>query len=336
MDQDLRRTCELFIRNKDYLSNTFRWEGSAMHLVGSAILTAHDVEPETEPLKECAAIIKDNAPMLSPLRGYLKIMLTCNMLFSDDPEEYYRNVERAHNLIRITRRRRDQQYYLAAIALCNVINDKEELLGLVDTANEIYSRLKGIKGFLDMEKGFVLASVIAATSIKDIDTYFEEVEKCAAMLEDSYGRDYYTVELSCVLAIERADAGFKCGRLKEIIRLLDAQGIRYSSGAELPVLGTLAMLDLTNAETAGALAEADEFLRNCHGFGTFGCGSDKRHMYAALLVMCTYASVIGIDNLTASSVLQSAVTSQFAAMAASTMMVSSAVLEAMDTEFRLY
>jgi hypothetical protein len=57
------------------------------------------------------------------------------------------------------------------------------------------------------------------------------------------------------------------------------------------------MLDLTNSETAGALKEADAYLRSCKGFGTFGCGPDKRHMYAALLVMCTYASVTMAEQM---------------------------------------
>lgn len=336
MDADLKRTCEMFIRNRELLSDTFRWEGSAMHLIGSAVLTAHDVEPDIETLTRQAAIIRENAGMLSPLRGYLKIMLICNMILSDDPEEYFRNVERAYNLIRITRRRKDPQYYLAAIAMCNVVKDKEELLGITDRANEIFARLRTEEGFGDDEKGYVLAAAIAATGVSDIDAFFAEADKCRALLDDSTGRGCHVTELCCILAIDKAAAEFKCARLKEIFRLMEAEGIRTASGSELPVLGTLAMLDLTNSETAGALKEADAYLRSCKGFGTFGCGPDKRHMYAALLVMCTYASVTMAEQMASSSVLADAVNAQFAAMAASTMIVTSAVYEALDTDPRLF
>lgn len=336
MDADLTRTCEMFIRNRELLSDTFRWEGSAMHLIGSAVLTSHDMEPDIDILKKQATIIRENAGMLSPLRGFLKIMLICNMLFSEDPEDYYKNVERAYNLIRITRRKRDSQFYLAAMAMCNVIEDKEELLGLVDKSNELFNKLLDVEGFTRDEKGFTLASIIAATGVEDFDSYLTETRRCAELLGDILVTDSHMLELCLILALDRANAEFKCGRLKEIFRLMETEGIRTSTGPELPVLGTLALLDLTNAETVGALCEVDAYLRGCKGFGTFGCGPDKRHMYAALLVMCTYASVVQAEQSAAASIVRESVISQFAAMAASTMMVTSAVYEALDSELRLY
>ena len=229
MDADLQRTCEMFIRNRDLLSETFRWEGSAMHTIGSAVLTSHSMEPEIDKMKECAQIIKDNAGMLSPLRGYLKIMVICNMLLSSDPEEYFRNIERAYNLIRITRRMRDQQFYLAAIAMCNVVADKEELLGMVDKTNEIYARLRNVKNFREDGKGYVLAAVVAATHTVDIDAYLAEAERCSEMLEDTFDNTSDLTELCCILALDKANAELKCVRLKEIFRLLDAEGIDRKS-----------------------------------------------------------------------------------------------------------
>lgn len=335
MDADLQKTCDLFIKNRDLLKDTFRWEGSAMHLIGSAVLTAHDLYPDISSLTACAGVIKENSGMLSPLRGHLKILMICNMLLSSDYREYYKNVDRAYNLIRITRRFRDQRYYLASIAMANAVTDKEELLGLVDKAGDIYNRLKEVSGFTDDGTGFVTASIIAATGIESVEDYFAEVESCLDNLEEEFGRNVHTISLCCILALDKANAGFKCARLREIYRALDAEGIKYGKGSDLPVLGSLTMLDMTNAEIAGALREADSFLRTQPGFDRFGCGPDKRHMYAVLLVMCTYASVVYSEQAAEASVVNGAVMSQFMAMGAGTMMVTTAVYDALSSELQI-
>lgn len=336
MDADLMRTCEMFIRNRDLLSDTFRWDGSAMHLIGAAILTEHETEPEIETLKQCASIIKENASMLSPLRGHLRIILICSMMMSDDPEEYYNNVQRAYNLIRITRKKRDERFYLSALSMCNTISDKEELLGEVDRANEICAELKNLPGFAQDERGFVDAGIISSAGVTDVQTFASEAAKCVAALEDTFGRSSDLAELACILALDKNSAGFKCGRLKEIYRMLDSEGIRYGRGDVLSVLGSLTMLDMTNSEIAGAMKEADAYLRSQKGFGMYGSGPEKRHMYAALMVMCAYASALNAGRMASASVIEGAVSSQFAAMAASTMMMSSAVYEALDAGLPIY
>lgn len=335
MDADLQRTCELFVKNRELLRDNFKWDGSAMHLIGSAVLTAHSASPDIDALVSCAKVIKDRAGMLSPLRGHLKILMICNMILEEDRDEYFSNVERAYNLLRITRRMRDQRFYLSAIAMANAVDDKEELLGLVDKACEIYERLKGIEGFFDDGSGFVTACIMASAGATATDEFFAEVEKCVSDLEGEFGRTPSSIALSCILALDKADSSFKSARLKEIYRMLDAEGIRYGKDSELPVLGSLIMLDLTNAEIAGALREADAYLRTQQGFDRFGCGPDKRHMYAVLLVMSTYASVVQAEQFAESSVMNGAVMSQFAAMAASTMMVTSAVFESLNSDFRI-
>lgn len=322
MDADLLRICEMFIRNRKTLADTFRWDGYEMHLIGSAVLTSHGIEPGAEDLKRCAGIIKDRAKVLSPLRGYLKIIMTASMLMEDDPETYFDNTERAYNLIRITRRSRDDRYYLGAMALANVIEDKEELLGLVDKATELFGAIRSVSEQCEDGRAFMVASILAAAGVEDAEAFLEEANACTSQLEGTFGRTIYTEALGCILALDKADAKFKAARVKEIYKLLDTEGIRYGHGEELPVLGSVAMLDLTNAEAAAALAEADEYLRSQQGFGRFGCGHDKRHMYAALMVISAYASVLHGEQMATGAVISRAISSQFTAMAAGTMILA--------------
>ena len=76
-------------------------------------------------------------------------------------------------------------------------------------------------------------------------------------------------------------------------------------------------------EIASAIAEgADAFLRSQKGFGIYGCGSDTRHMYAAMLAMSAFITDKWSGAAAASAVLEDAMEAGFRAMSINTMAAS--------------
>ena len=316
MNPELLKTCELFIRNLDTLREALKWEGDAVRMMGSAVLTSRSCEPDAARIIECETILKERAGLFSPLRGTLKTAIVCRMAMQDDPAEYFDNVQRAYELIRITRRSRDDRYYLAAMMMAETVSEKDELLGLIDTANELYSAMKSSDGLFEDRSGYLTAAAAACVGTDDIEELIRETEACRDILERDFGQGGPVNELALMLALDKSSSepALKCARLREIVKKLEEQGVRFAAGDELPVLGTLAMLEITNADAAAYVLEADAYLRSQRGFGFMGCSPAMRHMYAAMLVAEAYVSEVSAGQAAEAAALESAIRAQYAAM----------------------
>ena len=222
MNEALLRKCEFFISNLGLMRETFKWDGSELHLLGSALLTAGGIETDKDELKRCERYIKDHTNLFSPLRGNLKIAAICHMIASEDPEVYFANLERAYSIIRITRRDYDQRYYLAAVTMADVLTDKEQLLDLADRANSVFDAMRqGIGAGKDM---YVTAATIACSDISDTDALIAEAERCREILAKDLGDSSTVRELSYILALDSGDAALKCARLRDIMAKLEEAG----------------------------------------------------------------------------------------------------------------
>lgn len=102
------------------------------------------------------------------------------------------------------------------------------------------------------------------------------------------GKENAVQSLSHVLALNPADTAEKCHRVKEIFSLMKEKKHKYGQGYELSVLGTLTMLDLSVETVVDEIIQADEYLKQQKGFGSFAMGDNMRRMYAALMVMDTH------------------------------------------------
>lgn len=313
MNAVLHRTCELFIENRDSLRDTFRWEGEVMLLLGSLILTSVGYKADEEELRKCEEILRNREGLFSPLRGNLKMAALCSMAVSNDPENYIADVNRAYNLIRIGMGRWDERCYLAALIMSSMISDKEELLPLTDLAGEIYTTVYGDDRWYSERSGYIAAAAAACSGCTDAEKLKADAEACRDILEGKYGKTIAFETLCVMLALDKAETSLKCARFEEICGLLEQKGI-HCCGEVLPALGVLTRLDATNAQIAEAVADADEFLRAQKGFGIFGSGSERRHLFAAMLVLDAYLGESGADHIAESAILDSMMRSRFAAM----------------------
>ncbi|MDO4518389.1 MAG: DUF4003 family protein, partial [Bacillota bacterium] len=145
MKELLEKTCELFISNREILRDTFRWEGDEMNRLGSSLLTARQEAVDSERLRECDHILKENSGFFSVFRGQLKIAVLCNMVSKEDPEKYLRDTERAYKLMKYGRGSDDSIHALAALSIAESARSEEELLEIVERASDIFTRLKSEK-----------------------------------------------------------------------------------------------------------------------------------------------------------------------------------------------
>ena len=174
MNDNLRRTCETFINNRDLLKENFRRERMAMHMMCAAILTSIEDAPDAEALLENEKILKKLEGIFSPFRGFLKLPVIINMAMSDDPEEYLKLVRKAYDLICSRKGSRNESFYIPAMSVALAASSEDEMAELIDesgmlddgrdmdallaelglSGEELASDVKEAAEFLKNQKGF--------------------------------------------------------------------------------------------------------------------------------------------------------------------------------------
>lgn len=315
MKELLERTCELFISNREILHDTFKWEGDEMNRLGSSLLTARQEKADSERLRECERVLKENSGFFSIFRGQLKIAVLCNMVNKEDPEKYLRNTERAYKLMKYGRGSDDSIHALAALSIAESARSEEELLELVERTSDIFAKLKADNRIKASGSSFMTAVMLAIANITDIDSFIEKTSKCKELLSDIIPKRALNT-LCMLMAASQLDVEVGCNRVRTLHHILIHQGIKVGVGYEDAVLAGLTLLNNSDEEIAAAVTYTDSFLKEQKGFGLFGCGKETRHMYAAMLVIDALMPDNDLNKIAAAEVIEAAINSQYAAISA--------------------
>ena len=289
MDNALRNTCESFIRNRDLLKDSFKYEGMVMHMMGAAVMTASGGELGMKDYIKCEDYIDSRAGVLSTLRGVFKMPMIINMAMSKNPEKYFETVQKVFDEIKEERGNNDNRLYPAAMIIATAAASRDDISDMVDVAGKIFDSTDAAgRFFADMSCYFTAASV-AASGVRDSEAYIAEFEKCKEELRLQAGIGMVPEDLCMLIAAMPGETGEKCERVKKISQALGAEKVSLGSGDAASMLASLAALDMSPEEIAGAVADADNYLKEQKGFGFMGIGRDGRHLYAALLVSIAYS-----------------------------------------------
>ena len=318
MNTELLNTCELFIQNREVLRSTFRWEGEEMLLLGSALLTSGGREADADLMRRCERMLKERTGRFSALRGDLKMTMVCRMACSDDPGELLANTERAYNLIRISRGRRSEIYYLAAIFMACAATDKEQLLGMTDKADALFkgsaeASASRHSGLMSGDHGYAVAAAVASSSEEDTDVLLQRTSEYAEHLSAA-GADACDAWMTPLLAAAGSpEVDGYSSKIEDISRELSARGMKITGTDAEPLIASAAGIDMDAAQIAVLAADADNYLSAQKGFGIIGTGAGRRNMYALALAIDACEGSETADAVIASAVLEGALEAQFAA-----------------------
>lgn len=326
MDSTLRNTCESFIRNRDLLKSSFKYEGMVMHMMGAAVLTASGDELGMKDYIKCEDFMDSRAGVLSSLRGMFKMPMIVNMAMSKNPDKYFDTVQKVYDEIKEERGSKDERLYPAAMIIASAAKDRQDISDMVDVAGKIFDKTDAAgRFFADMSCYFTAASV-AASGVRDADAFGEEFERCKEELRLQAGIGMVPEDLCMLLAAMPGDAKKKCERVKEISEALGARKVSLGSGDAASMLASLAALDMSPDEIADAVADADNYLKEQKGFGFMGIGRSGRHLYAALMVSIAYSDGSEKADAVVKSAVADTMESLYAMMINSTNMIHFATI----------
>lgn len=315
MDEVLRTTCESFIRNRDALRESFRYEGMAMHLMGAAVMSSADDKIEVADYKKCEEFLDSKTGVFSPLRGLLKMPMVINLALSSDRDDYYERVQNVYEDIIESRNSKDERLLLAAMIIASSTKNPDVISDLIETADRIYNKTDAAGRLFSDMSAYVTAAGVAVSGVRDVMAYSEELELCKEELAEPSGIGVVPEELCMLLAADEGDAKDKCDRVKEISAALGAKKIGLGSGSAAAMLAALSSLDMTPDEIAEKVSEADKFLKEQKGFGFMGTGAATRHMYAAMLVCIAYADKTSAGDIGSAAAVNDAITNRYVASA---------------------
>lgn len=286
MNIELRDRCALFISNRDFIKKNFKWESETWHILCSILFVEAKRNADIEKMKECEKILKENAGVFSEFRGNLKMPMITKMSMADNAEIYFKQVEEVYKLLNNSKWMGSEYKILAAITICDHAEEKE-YAAVVKRTQEIYQRMKKEHPFLTSDEDTSFAAMLALSNM-DIDALVTEMETNYTFMKKEFFSGNAVQSLSHVLALNKLPVEEKCRKVKAIFDELKNRKRKYGTGYELATLGAVASLDMSVRDIVNEIIDADDFLKEQKGFGTFGIGSTQRLMYAALLVMDTY------------------------------------------------
>lgn len=285
-NNELIHRCELLVQNRKAIQKVFKWENDAMLLAGSSFYVGMDLEADTNRLKFCEDVLKRKTGIFSAYRGNTKMPILCKMATKENPEQYFAEIDEIVHQMKDIKWIDNDYKILSAMTL----RDHTEMDNIPECLHEMLRLYEGMKKnhpwLTDGED--VPFAALLVTSGMDVDVLLDEMERCYQDLGKKFRNKNAVQSLSHVLAVNPVDTTEKCQRVEDIFNQLKEQKHKYPSGFELAVLGTLAMLNVPTETLVEEIIDADDFLKKQEGFGTFNVGTEKRRMYAALMVMDTH------------------------------------------------
>ena len=283
MRDEIRRKCENLIDNRDSMKEVFSWESGMIWLAAAAIYTAKDQTVESDKLKFCKGLIKEQTGIFSNFRGNVRCAVAAMLAISENPEQMLADGLEVHKMLK--NGMRDSAYLpLAAMTIARLA-ERKDYEEVVEKTKEIYDEIKKNHPFLTSNEDSAFCAMMALSE-KSAEELVSEAERCYRFLNENARYPKNAVQsLSHVLAICDGTPEEKCEKTIELYETLQAYGMKYGKDYELPTLGVLAMEHEDYEALAEEMKEVDTWLSKQKGFGVFGSISIKqRLMYAGMLL----------------------------------------------------
>ncbi|MCR5205217.1 MAG: DUF4003 domain-containing protein [Lachnospiraceae bacterium] len=290
MREELRAKCELLIKNRDIIRDSFRFEKELMSIVAGLIFTGEDREADAEKLKECRKILKKNTGVFSKFRDEVELALLSKMVLSDNPEKYLNDVVTVYKEF-VKKKIPDNSYVIQAAALlCEQ--------GRMDCTDAVIERYKELMKLMNDEHPLITSSedisyvMLLALTDRNIKVILNDIEECITYLKKTCKIDVgsnSTQGLGEVLALTDGDIKSKCDKVFSIYNLFKEKKEKYGTDCEFSALGSLVDIDAEPEVIVEEILEADAFLGENKGFKeSKDFDRKKRMMFATILVAESY------------------------------------------------
>ncbi len=313
MREKVLNKCKLFANNRNTITKAFTWDSEYMSLAAASIFAANGADADTEKLKACEEILRKETDFFSEFRGNIKLPIVCKMAMSDDPVAYLNKIQEIYSVMNKSKFAGNEYRILASIIIYDRVPDGE-YESYINRTNELYSMMSKKHPFLTGYEDIPFAAMLAISDF-DVDKLIEDMEISYKILKKKFGDADAVQSLSHVLALQSISPEVKCEKVFKIFDSLNEAKHKYGTSYELPTLGSLALLNVSENEVVSIISEADDFLKTQKGFGGLVVGASERRMFAAQMLISECASDDStINNAVMNSLLSISITIEMCLM----------------------
>lgn len=285
MKSTLFTLCQNFIENRDIIKATFAWESTYIYPVCSVLFADKRQIVDTNKMKSCLEILKNQVGPFSSFRGTGKLAMISMLALDNDPEQKLKNTLEVYSLLK--EKFFSSQYLpLASMVIANLA-EWEAYSHIAGRTRHIYELMKKAHPFLTSSEDSVFAALLALSHLSD-EEIVGETNACYDLLKTTFPSGNAVQSLSHVLALSHGVPVDKCQRTISLFNDLKEKGYRYGTNYELATLGVLAMLPTDNVSVINDIIDVDNFLTTQKGYGLFGIPKKQRLMHAGMLVTSDY------------------------------------------------
>ena len=284
----LKTKCDLLAENTVSVKKGFSWwERSIVQVIAATVYTNEGRRVDAQRMKECRKVLRNNHGIFSDFRKCLELMIVAKLAIADNPEAYLCEVQDIYAIVRNGKFFGSEHMVMAAMNI--VDSGYKDANEIAAKTVAIFAQMKKRHRFLTDNTDIPFAALLALTD-KNIDQIIDEIDWLYDILKGQFRFYYNNVHsLSQILAISSGSVEIKCNNTIEFYDALQANGIKYGKGIELPALGALVNLNMPAMAIATEIKDASNYLEGKKGFGNFTMGKHLRNIFATILTASIYA-----------------------------------------------
>ncbi len=281
MRDSLINICDSFIKSRDIIKKTFRFENTFILPVCASEFSAKGIEPDGEKMLNCRALIKANTGIFSTFRGTVELPVITKLALDENPEEKIKKIINIYKTLKACFPASEYLAYAAAVLSDMIDTDKAEAVVL--RGFKIFKLMKKEHPMLASSEDSIFALLLTFCTQSDSEL-IDDMEFCYRTLKPVFKYGNYVLSMSQVITLAGGDIRKSCQRAIDLFDELKKLGKKYSKRYELAVLAALAVLPADIRTLAADIAEIDDFLSKQKGYGFWGVPNATRLMHAAMLV----------------------------------------------------
>lgn len=306
---------ELFADNAQVIKKEFAWQNGLTRKL-AALLYAQEGKPvDCEAIKQCHALIKQNAGIFSPFRGDMVLCLAALLSQSPNPQEVLVETLKVYELLKRVKFHTSDFLAIAAYQIA-AQSDASDYENVVTRTRGFYDGMKTRHFFYTGEDDYIFAAMLGLTDL-DVAAGAERIEQLYTRLKGEFWDKNSVQTLAQVLVLGESDDNV-AGRVLTLRDTLREQKIKLDKTYTLPILGILALLPVEMNTIVSDIGAAQDILRTKKGFGSLSVTTQELLLFAASMVAGDYAGNVkdGIITATISTSIKNIIIAQQAAMIA--------------------
>ncbi|MBR3108625.1 MAG: DUF4003 family protein [Clostridia bacterium] len=293
MKPELENLCLEYIANREEVGKAFRWDNSALHTVCANIFCACGKTADSEHLKECRKMIKQNTRFLSKFRsGKVRAVLASMLSLEERPEDRMALANEYFHLLK--KQFKKTEYLVLTAFLLADLADQTLTEETVSRGKEIYRAMNQKHRILTNKTDSVFAMLMAYSG-KTTEELIGETEVCYQALKKKFSGSGAQTSAQ-VLAMADGAPEEKAQRVIDLFDALREADIKYGRSDELSPLAALSLADTPLSALAEEIKEVDAFLKSQKGFDSSKESEQaQRAMYAVMIVSDQYAGTSQVN-----------------------------------------